>query len=120
MDMPTETCLIFIDVKKAHFWSPARRRLLVELPPEAGYPSDKVGLLKKSLYGTRDAPANWEAAIKEVMLKLNFVQARSNSCLYFREGFQISMRGSRRRLYSRRPKGQVTMVCRCFEEILDH
>ena len=89
VDMPKETCLIFIDVKKAHFWSPARRRLLVELPPEAGYPSDKVGLLKKSLYGTRDAPANWEAAIKEVMLKLNFVQARSKSCLYFHEGFQI-------------------------------
>ena len=61
----------------------------MELPPKAGYPSDKVGLLKKSLYGTRDAPANWEAAIKEVMLKLNFVQARSNSCLYFHEGLQI-------------------------------
>ena len=89
VEMSNETCLIFIDVKKAHFWSPARRRLLVELPPEAGYPPDKVGLLKKSLYGTRDAPANWEAAIKEVMLKLNFVQAKSNSCLYFHEGNQI-------------------------------
>ena len=31
-----------------------------------------------------------------------------------------SMRGSRRWFYSRRPKGQVTMVCRRFEEILDH
>ena len=50
MDMPKETCLIFIDVKKAHFWSPARRRLLVGLPPEAGYPSDKVGLVKKLAY----------------------------------------------------------------------
>ena len=30
--MPRDTCLIFIDVKKAHFWSPARRRLWVELP----------------------------------------------------------------------------------------
>ena len=63
-------CLIFIDIKKAHFWSPARRRLLVEMPPEMGYLSDIVGLLKKSLYGTRDAPANWEAAIKDDMLAL--------------------------------------------------
>ena len=37
--------------------------------PEAGYSHDKVGLLKKSLSGTPDAPANWEAAIREVMLK---------------------------------------------------
>ena len=50
VEMSNETCLIFIDVKKAHFWSPARRRLLVELPPEAGYSHDKVGLLKKGLY----------------------------------------------------------------------
>ena len=28
--MDPTTCLIFIDVKKAHVWSPARRRLLVE------------------------------------------------------------------------------------------
>ena len=50
--MPKDTCLIFIDVKKAHFWSPARRRLLVELPPEMGYGPDMVGLLKKSLWHT--------------------------------------------------------------------
>jgi len=85
-----DVCLLFIDVKKAHFWSPARRRLLVELPSEAGIDNEKyVGLLRKSLYGTRDAPSNWEAAIKEVMQTLNFVQARSNSCLYFHEGYQI-------------------------------
>ena len=43
---PRDTCLIFTDVKKVHFWSPARRRLLVELPPEAGYGPDVVGLLR--------------------------------------------------------------------------
>ena len=57
----------------------------MEMPPEMGYPSDMVGLLKKSLYGTRDAPANWEAAIKDVMLALGFLQAKSNACLYFHE-----------------------------------
>ena len=41
------------------------------------YGPETVGLLKKSLYGTRDAPANWEAAIKEVMLTLSFIQAKS-------------------------------------------
>ena len=89
--MPKDTCLIFIDVKKAHFRSPARRRLLVELPPEMGY-GPVVGLLKKSLYGTRDAPANWEAAIKEVMISLGSIQAKSNySCLYYHEQRQIRL-----------------------------
>ena len=53
MDKDGEVCVLFIDVKKAHFWSPVRRRLLVELPPEAGEDKSKVGLLKRSLYGTR-------------------------------------------------------------------
>ena len=73
-----DACLVFIGIKKTHFWSPARRQLFVE----CGFPPDKVGLLKKSLYGTRDPPAKWEAAIKEVMLSIGFFQARSNSCLY--------------------------------------
>ena len=87
--MDPTTCLIFIDVKKAHFWSPARRRLLVELPSGMGYPPGKVGLLRKSLYGTRDAPANWEAAIKAVMMLMGFQQAKSNSCLYYHAEKQI-------------------------------
>ena len=80
-----EVCILFVDVKKAHFWSPVRRRLLVELPAEAGEGPNKVGLLKRSLYGTRDAPSNWEHAIKKVMTDLGFVQGISNPCLYFHE-----------------------------------
>ena len=69
-----EVCILFVDVKKAHFWSPVRRRLLVELPAA-----------ERSLYGTRDAPSNWEHAIKKVMTDLGFVQCISNPCLYFHE-----------------------------------
>ena len=60
-DLPKDQCLVFLDIKKAHFWADARRRLLIELPAEAGVDTSKyVGLLRKSLYGTRDTPANWE------------------------------------------------------------
>ena len=120
VEMPNETCLIFIDVKKAHFWSPARKRLLVELPPEAGHSHDKVGLLKKSLDGTRDAPANWEAAIKEVMLKIGFVQAKSISCLYYHDESQIRVEVHGDDFTAVGPKEKITMVCRFFEEILDY
>ena len=44
---------------------------------------------EESLYGIRDAPANWEAAIKEVMLKIGFVQAKSTSCWYYHDEFQV-------------------------------
>lgn len=61
----------------------------MELPPEAGYGPDVVGLLCKSLYGTRDAPANWEAAIRVVMTSIGFEQGKSNSCIYFHPEKQI-------------------------------
>eukprot|EP00435_Cladocopium_sp_Y103_P000902 s6681_g1.t1 len=83
-ELPRNQCLMFLDIKKAHFWADARRRILVELPEEAGVDTRKfVGLLRKSLYGTRDALANWEATILRVMNLLGFIQGRSNSCLYF-------------------------------------
>ena len=83
-ELPRSQCLVFLDIKKAHFWADARRRILVELPAETGVDTQKyVGLLRKSLYGTRDAPANWEATILRVMNLLGFVQGKSNSCLYF-------------------------------------
>ncbi|CAE7686814.1 GIP, partial [Symbiodinium sp. CCMP2456] len=83
-DLPKDQCLVFLDIKKAHFWADARRRLLIELPAETGVDTSKyVGLLRKSLYGTRDAPANWEATILRVMTQLGFVRGRSNSCLYY-------------------------------------
>ena len=79
-----------MDIKKAHFWADARRRLLIELPAETGVDTSKyVGLLRKSLYGTRDAPANWEATILRVMTQLGFVRGRSNSCLYFHPSREI-------------------------------
>ena len=31
-DLPKDQCLVFLDIKKAHFWAEARRRLLIELP----------------------------------------------------------------------------------------
>ena len=46
--------MMFIDISRAHFHSPARRRLYVELAPERARPG-WCGLLTKSMYGTRDA-----------------------------------------------------------------
>ena len=51
-----------VDVRRAYFYAPARRRVFVEQPPEdyqAG--GDRMcGLLQYSLYCTRDAAQNWK------------------------------------------------------------
>ena len=51
-----------IDVRRASFCGSARKRVLVELPFEDYQPCDEhmCGLLRYSLYGTRDAAQNWE------------------------------------------------------------
>ena len=51
------TRIMINDVKKAYFYAPATRRVFVALPQEdklAGE-EDMCALLKRSLYGTRDA-----------------------------------------------------------------
>ena len=46
--------LDFGDVVRAYFHAKARRKVFVDLPKE-DYEEGKCGLLKKSMYGTRDA-----------------------------------------------------------------
>ena len=45
-----------------HFHGKAQRHVPVKLPVEdwSGKDKGKIGLLKKSMYGTRDAASNWE------------------------------------------------------------
>ncbi len=76
-----------IDVKRAHFYSEATREIYVELPFRGKTTSDGdvVGRLKRSLYGTRDAPLNWELTIRKVMMKLGFVQGKSKPCIYYHQ-----------------------------------
>ena len=80
-----QSFLGFLDVKRAHFYSKATRELYVEIPSEGKRPEDGdvVGKLVRSLYGTRDAPMNWELTIAEFTKKLGFVQGKSNPCIYY-------------------------------------
>ena len=49
----------FMDIKRAFFHATARREVYVELPQEDAQ-EGMCGMLKKSMYGTRDAAQNWE------------------------------------------------------------
>ena len=54
--------IMHIDVSRAYFHGKAKRPVLIRLPVEdrMGTDAAKVGLMKKSMYGTRDAASNWE------------------------------------------------------------
>ena len=57
-----EFSLMHVDVSRAHSHAKAQRPVLVKLSAEdcSGKDKGKIGLLKKSMYGTRDAASNWE------------------------------------------------------------
>ena len=54
--------IMHIDVSRACFHAKAQRLVLIRLPVEdrMGADARKVGLMKKSMYETRDVASNWE------------------------------------------------------------
>ena len=80
-----DRCIMINDVSRAFFEAEASRLVCCELPE--GYPGNednsKVGILLKSLYGTRDAAHNWVEEVAKFMRKLGFVRGKYNPCLYY-------------------------------------
>ena len=54
--------IMHIDVSRACFHAQAQRLVLIRFPVEdsSGADAGKIGLMNKSMYGTRDAASNWE------------------------------------------------------------
>ena len=73
--------LLFVDVRRAYFHAPARRPVFVHLPDEDATPG-MCGMLLKSLYGTRDAAANWERAYTAVLVQNGWVQGLATPCVF--------------------------------------
>jgi hypothetical protein len=83
----------FIDIRKAYFHAPARRKLYVKLPPEFLEPGEAgqvCGRLNYSLYGTRDAASNWEEHYGQVLVSLGFTQGVSSPCIFYHKERDIS------------------------------
>ena len=75
------------DVARAFFEAPAVRNVCVEIPKEdraeADVRHDKVGHLRMSLYGKRDAAMNWQEEVARELRKIGFRRGRYNPCLYY-------------------------------------
>ena len=76
--------IMHIDVSRAYFHAKAQRPVLIRLPVEdrIGTDAGKVGLMKKSMYGTRDAASNWERDWQENVKKWGFQLGLSSKNLF--------------------------------------
>ena len=78
------------DISRAYFNATASREdLFIEVPDEllpAGTSRDDViGILQKSMYGTRDAGANWEKEFTDCMATGKFEQGKACPNIYWHE-----------------------------------
>ena len=74
----------FIDVRRAYFHAKARRVVYVRLPPE-DHEEGKCGILRKAMYGTRDAAQNWEHEYIEFMEDDGFHKSRASPCMFYHQ-----------------------------------
>ena len=78
----------FVDVRRAYFHAPAVRKVYVELPEEDAQ-EGHVGLLMKSMHGTRDAAQNWNAAYSEFMESTGFERGKSCACAFWSRRYEL-------------------------------
>ena len=52
-----------------------------------------VGKLDKTMYGTRDAPAEWQAELERTMIQLGFRPVVSPPCLYYHSPLEVLVVG---------------------------
>ena len=57
-------------------------------PPEVAEPG-KCAKLVRQLYGTRDAPARWEALYTQTLLDMGFERGRASACCFWRRSRKV-------------------------------
>ena len=84
--------LMVLDVKRAFLHGVITRDVFIELPDED--PMKKhgmVGKLKKTMYGTRDAPQAFQNFLKHLLEDLGFCSCKSTPCVYVHDKFGLKI-----------------------------
>ena len=82
-----------VDVRRAYFYAEASREVYISIPEEDRLPGDenKVGRLRLSLYGTRDAAQNWQREYTRFLISLGFRRGRASPCNFWHEARDITL-----------------------------
>ena len=75
---------MLLDFKRAFLYGDVEREIFIHLPEEDSRRNggQRVGVLRKAMYGTRDAPAVWQRLVRRVMVELGFEFSRTAACVY--------------------------------------
>ena len=113
-----ETVLLVIDVRRAYFYAKARRSFQIELPEgdREGPGSRQCGLLRKSLYGTRDAAQNWDCELGDFLEEIGLRRRQASTCFLSEDargisasvhGDDVTVKASRETLTNRKVQKEV-------------
>ena len=82
---PGDVRLMALDFKRAFLFGRVERELYVEVPAEDDRVQgrDVVGRLKRSMYGTQDAPAVWQRVVNQMLRDRGSLPSRTLACMYF-------------------------------------
>ena len=76
--------LMALDFSKAFLYGDMKREVYINLPAEdpRKHDSDSVGLLRKSMYGLRDAPQIWQEVVRSMLEARGFQPLVGTQCMY--------------------------------------
>ena len=83
--------MLLIDVKKAHLNSECKDDVYIELPEEVGAGTDKVGKLRRWLYGFRPAAAAWENHYANKLEGIGFKRGLSSPVSFYHKSKDINL-----------------------------
>ena len=74
-----------VDIRRAYFYAKSQRNIYIKLPAEDPKAADPTlcGKLAKSLYGARDAGANWHAEYSQFLTSIDLLQGVTNPCHFY-------------------------------------
>ena len=85
----TRGCKVLVmDARKAHLHASVDRLIYVDLPLEIRKPG-MCARLRRCLYGTRDAPARWEAFLAAELCRMGFAQGLASPCCFYHQEKQL-------------------------------
>ena len=81
------------DVSRAYFYAESRRAVFVDIPAEDWEEGDeeRCAQLNYSMYGTRDAAANWYAKYSRLLMDIGFEIGKASSCHFWNPKLNIKM-----------------------------
>ena len=85
--------MLILDVRRAHFYAKALRRVFIEMPREDPRWQEwqEVAELLHSLYGTLDAAANLEPSYSGVLGECDYVKSRASPYLFWSRDQEVRL-----------------------------